>query len=608
MILFAVIVRPSEAQVANIANAIRETTEYHPSLRRQNVRTKTFGDRELAIAWVEPTDSKAGAREYAHDDTDVTVLFSGLPIDANGSLPVHRASTLSDHWDTVAGELEGFYSLIRVRSAPVRFELFTDLLGFEKVFYGKSGDSRIFSNSVSLVERLSYRRSLDPTAVSLFIAAGWVGGSHTMLDDIQCVKGSTRIRWHSGQRDLAFERTLNLQTILERRQPRFNKNDAEDLAEGMLRPLRALEKHFSTLDAPITGGRDSRVIFSLLTSAEISARFYTFGQNFGEDAQLARRVAESRNLPHEFLETSLETLMSRWNDLTSKAVLRADGMYPLQMLLALLTAEMHSGDTLPIRIWGAGGGMAKGALQPTRFSRELRTPSGVEALMCRSTIRSLQGLLTRAGRETAEAGVKRQVSHYLDQGVAPESVPDALYAFERVGGEGGQIMRPTADFRDTFSPYCTRAFVSACFSLPPRNKLTHPVHRELLTLLAPDLFNIPFDFKSPGWKPRQAWKVLGKGSLRYHNRRIRKKLRLRSNTKANFIVANDMFDRRYWLEHLRDRARNAPLDLPNSPIWEIIDKKKFEKLMRPETDANERMRVAKGLYHTWTVAEFEHSR
>lgn len=608
MNLFVVITNPSKHQIDSLEAELRVAADDYPSLAGQTVHSQLLGAGELLVGWVIPSSEKAGPREYVYRDPSQIVLFTGLPVDPLDRIRAHRASELSARWNEVAGTLDGFHALIRLRNDPASLDIHTDLLGFEHIFYGNWENRGTFSNSASLIERLNSRSRLDATSVSLFVSAGWICGDRTLLEDLKALPGSLRVSWRSGQRDMEFQETGKSPNDLARTRSGFSQTDAEDLAEELLRPLSVLGKHFPVLDAPLTGGRDSRVLFSLLNSGNIPARYYTFGQNYGEDAQLAAQIVKRRGLQHEFLETSASSLMNRWEELTEKAVRRADGMFPLQMLLGLLTAEEYSGDSIPVRIWGAGGGIAKGPLQPARFSRLWRTPDGVRTVLFNNTLNARQGLIRPQGRELAEEYLGKRISFYLDQGFPASTVPDVLYTHDKVGREGGKIMRATTDARDSYSPYCSRAFLAASFSLPPRLKLTHPIHRALISHLAPDLLDIPFDFKSPGWRPKQAWRILAKGSYRYYDRKIRRVLGLRRNTKANFIVSNDMFDRRHWLEHHLARVRECTLALEDSPIWDVIDRQRFAKLMKSSTDASQRMRAAKGIYHIWTIAEYEHNR
>ena len=580
----------------------------YPSLEGRSPRIRRLGAGQLLAGCVSPSGATAEPRSYVHDDADGITLFTGLPVDPSGAVMAHRASELAEYWEGLPARLEGKFALIKATAEPAGLQIHTDLLGYEHVFYRQYRGGWVFSNSVALVERLTGPCGLDSSAIALHVSMGWVSGNHTLLQDISVLPPAASVRWQSDSSQVQIESRPVIAGLCPPRRHRLSIHDAKPIADEMILPLTVLSQNFGPLDCPLTGGRDSRVNFSLLTHGGMEARYYTFGSQQGDDARIAAELAAQTGQHHEFLETSSEDLIAQWDQLSREVSRRADGMYPLQALVAYLTAKNNYAGHLPVRISGDGGAISKGSLQPGRFSVNWKTEGGSRALIQSRMANAYRGLVTPSGKQLVREFVDQRVNQFLADGIPAQDVPDAFMAYERVARRGGKVMRATAAWRDSFSPFCTRAFLKASFSMPPRQKLTEPLHRLLIQHLAPEIFDMPFDDKAPQWKPDQAWRILLRGSLDYYGTRAARLLRRRRKRKPAVFSRDSMFDRGAWLEQRRDLALKRCLDVRDSAIWEVINRPMFESLMDPKAAPEGRMRLAKPLYHLWAIAEYEYHR
>ena len=609
MNLFVAIVHPSEAQVASINDALNDSLEIYSTLASETIGSRVINNGELLLGWVSSSKQAAAPREYVYQDSEQVVLFTGLPIDATQSVNAHRASELATSWDSVAGNLEGIHSLVKVTNSPARLEIQSDLLAYEHIFYRQVGKSWVFSNSVALIERVTSRCELNPGAVALFVSCGRMASDYTLLSEIKTVPAVTRVIWNSSTDSVDFVRTEEVGDLFKDSRPGLDESETERLASELQGLLSTLDRHFSPLDCALTGGKDSRVIFSLLTSAGIPANYYTHGQNRSEDAILAEAVAATEGLPHEFRETQETTLLGRWEELATAAVRRADGMYPIQHVASLMSANENYDGRLSIRLSGSGGAIGKGGGgQPRFYSRQLGTPNGFIDHVGNIMAHPRQGLMRPEGLSAVKSIVGARIASFLDSGIATSDVPEVSSAYEGTARGDGANMRATADVRDTFSPFCTRSFQRASALFRSRDKITCPLHRALISHLSPNLMGIPFDKKNPHWGPQQAWKILLKGTYSRYHRRIRQKLFGKPPSRPNFIVQNETFNRGGWLEHQLNYARQRILDQKSKALWECIDRKRAEELLSSDTRAEDRVRAARGLYQLWTVAEYEHAR
>ncbi len=607
--LFLAIVNPSKEQSASIDSVLYDALEIYPTLDAATIDSRAVGEGRLLVGWVSSSNQAAAPREYVHEDSGQVVLYTGLPISSDRSVVAHRASELAANWDRVAGRLEGIHSLLRVTSDPARLEIQTDLLAYEHVFYRRLGKSWVFSNSVALIERATSRCDLNIDAVALFVSCGRIASDFTLLSEIKTIPAVTRVVWDSNRDDVDFSLTEDVGELFQERRPGLDSVEVERLASDLQNLLSVLDTHFAPLDCALTGGKDSRVIFSLLTSAGISANYYTHGQNRSEDAILAQQVAATAGHRHQFREIPERALLSGWEELATAAVRRADGMYPIQHVASLFSANDYYDGRLSIRLSGSGGAIGKGGGgQPRFYSWKVGTPDGFIKHVGDIMAHPRQGLVRPEGLAAVKRVVTERISRFLESGIVTSDVPEVSSAYEGTARGDGANMRATADVRDTFSPFCTRAFQRASALLRSRDKITCPLHRALISRMSPQLMEIPFDNKNPNWGPEQAWKILVKGTYSRYQRRIRQKLFGKPPSRPNFIVQNETFDRCGWLEYQLEHARQRILDQNSASLWEYIDRKRAEELLSPDTPAEMRTGAARGLYQLWTVAEYQHAR
>src|SRR5215207_1184090 len=90
--------------------------------------------RAVSVAGVEPPARLTGGRRQHVVDGTRTVLYDGLPVDADGSLDATDAGVVGAGWEELrSGRLEGQFAAVRADLAEGAVEVLTDALGLVPV-------------------------------------------------------------------------------------------------------------------------------------------------------------------------------------------------------------------------------------------------------------------------------------------------------------------------------------------------------------------------------------------------------------------------------------------------------------------------------------------
>jgi len=201
------------------------------------------------------------------------------------------AAELCRRWHHLDSELERAYFLVRIAKQEPQLEIISDSLGLEPVYYYRWGSMWVVSNSVLLIEKVVGVQILDPLGVSLFVALGWAGADHTLRENIKVIPAGQKWRWdHSG---FSYRRHGGCLAEKLPRLPKkeIGKSDVENLIDRLVRLCRTLNDHFQKIESNLTGGKDARLILSLLLAGAMQKIHYiTAGEPTSRDVCIASRM------------------------------------------------------------------------------------------------------------------------------------------------------------------------------------------------------------------------------------------------------------------------------------------------------------------------------
>jgi hypothetical protein len=236
----------------------------------------------------------------------------------------------------------------------------------------------------------------------------------------------------------------------------------------------------------------------------------------------------------------------------------------------------------------------------------------------------------REAVELVEEYISQSVERYESMGVSAENVADIFYLYERIGSRGRCNVRCTMPAQDLYSPYTSRAFVEANYSVPVLQRPTEPFHYGLTYLLSPELHGFPYEkdnlgFKKTSWRDQKPLTNMAQMVGNQVKRNARRSVRSATPLAARKLVrtfkpkrapakvraANapsqpPARDRGYWFQSKREEIREMCLDNAGSAIWDYVDRTKFDEYTSvPGGPAMPKSRYLGGLYVALTLFYYE---
>ena len=587
---------------------LRKMTEVYPNLDPDTCWHRSSTDDTAFVASMHTANQAATPRSYVAQSNRQVIFYDGLAVDGTGTFAAHRAEALSTNWGQLTEALEGQFVIIRVTYDPPCIELLTDFLGMEQVYYLQQGDTWLISNSVRLIERISKSNSLDPLGASLFLTIGWVGADRTLRDGIWVIPGGQYWMWRQGDtepRQHSYYSPSNLARLPRRRLTRAH---IERLADDMSQYLRTLGRDFGEIRSTLTGGRDSRLQAAMLIRNGIPARYHTGGDPASTDVVIATQIAKRFDLHHETYAITTSDVIKAWDEASWQLVRQNDGMVSLWQVADILAYPTNAAN-LGVCLWGAGGEIGRSYYSKPHLFLRKYTVADMQRFLVNKFGISHSELL----RKEATALVRGYIQHFVEQCVEDGfdlfDVPDVFYTYERVRRWFGTNARKMMPAYDLFSNFCVRSFIEAAFALSPLQRYSEPLHYQLTYLLSPELHSLPFGGE-PWRSQRPAVNLLSWQGTRVLNRvlskvpyRIRRILSRTKHQRTSQVPV--VFDQAAWLEAKRKQVRDICLDQSNSPIWNYVDRARFERIMSPTTEPAERFRYTLRLYTIATLFYYQ---
>lgn len=593
-------------------DALRNMKTIYPSLDPD-----TFGHFDepgvLLAGWMHSADAAVFPRIYVHQDENQVTFWDGCLADGVGESNVFDAGTLYSNWERLHSFLEGQFAAVQVHRNPASIEIINDSLGTYPVYYLRQGKTWLVSNSVHLLSQIANVSTLDPLGVSMFLSFGWASGNRTLRRGIKVLPGG--IRWKLGQAsdEPKSVNYFSRSDLSRKTQVKLSQLDVEKLAEQLIQPLKNLAQSSGALECPITSGRDSRVMVSLLMRAGIEAQFYTGGAVESNDAKIGGQLARQFDLPYVFTGSSLkdsgvahkDAITDNWEETSTQFVLQNDGMVSLGHIRNSFYQPLRSDGRL-IHLYGGGGEIARGFYDSAAYFLHNHSAEYVQRYLTERLTHNRTELLKEEALLQAEGYLEEFVSRVMDEGFAPVDVPDLFYTYERVRRWAGVNFRPFRPKADVFSPFCTRPFIQAAFSVPAMRRYAEHVHYELVRWLVSELHRFPFEKKWKSQVPIMA--VLGSipvmMPVKIKLGQLRRLLLPGVSLRRNVLSLGLGIEQQNWLKSQRLHLRELCLDQAGSSLWDYVNRTKFEQLTLSDTTLIEGRRHQQALLDILTLFKY----
>ncbi len=584
MNLFIVGWNLSEKWYSRVLAELQRMTEIYPQLDPSTIWHRSSVSGMVLTASMHTNNLAAAPRRYVtHGDNEV-VFYSGLPVNSTGNYLAHQAEDLSSHWNQITENLEGMYCIVRTTDQPSRLELLTDIIGVEQVYYFHNEGRWIISNSVCLIDRIIGHVALDPLGISLFLSVGWAGDDRTLKSNIRVIPGGQYWTWSEGRNEPERQSYYSSSKLARLPKKRLTKDYYELLSEDLIQIMRSLNLSFDNITCALTGGHDTRLLSSLLIHAGLKAQYYTFGELFGADGKIAKQLAQICGLSYKFIHFDTPDILYNWDKICRQIIQQGDGMAPADLITSVLFNLNLRFNRLPIDLGGTGGDLARRGLYSTYdlFLNKYGV-ADMQDYMVKKVISDYDGLINKEGIELARDCVCHFVSQYTDEGFHPIDIPHAFFLYSRVRRKRGSNKRVQMQYQDFFTPFFSRPFLEAVFSISTLQRHSAPIHYNLVKILSPEMHALSLD--TGPWRSQRPVLELTKY---YGKRMLRRILRQVSGIFVNaseskkiskkFHTSTDMFDKESWFKAKRAQLREFCLDQTESMIWHFVNRSLFESI------------------------------
>jgi asparagine synthase (glutamine-hydrolysing) len=578
----------------HILASLRGMTEVYPLLDPGTLTT--FGSDSLYAAVLHTAHAAAAPRRYHTERRGAFTLYDGCPVEPKGRFAAHDAFDLDHHWEHLHETLEGSFFAARLEGETL--ELLSDPLGMHQTFYWQDGEQLLVSNSVRLIAEVLGLRDIDEDAVSLFLGMGYAGGDRTLVRGVRAFPGGQR--WTVAE-DVRRTTYFSLGELAKLPQKPLTLAATQQLADELGGMLSQLARHFGALECPITAGRDSRMMVGLVMDQNIPADFFSTGEADNPDVVFGSAIAQAFGLPHE-IKGQDEDVVSVWDTASRRLLEQNDGLVTLAHIQNAV-GEPTELPKLRVHLYGAGGEVARGDLLNEAFLLAPQTRSSVETHLYRAW-RNKQHLLTPEVMTVVRRHIRETVGELLGQGFALRDVPDAFFLTDGVRRWAGAQFRQIGSYRDVFSPFCTRAYVRAAFSLPPVLRYTEQLPYQLLKALSPKLHALPFEKPWTAQSPARLYLEFLMEAPQTLVKKVQRRILHALPGGAPPTKAGREKERQGWLEQKLGEVRRLSLEQVSSPMWRFVDRAAFESLTAPETPAGKRRASAQNLFLALTVLHY----
>jgi len=240
------------------------------------------------------------------DFEDFTIILEGEiydPQDYEKSLRKLFMNGVPDEklFKSWAKQIDGDFNLYVIDESNEKLRIFTDILNRLPIYYTKSNNIAIGGRSLRFVKKLYQERSdainLDQMAIAEFLLLGYYVGKRTPYKNIHKSVPASKITLsvfnseHTVYNQLSFD--------VENKNHLSLKENAENLVSILSKAILDRSSLAGSHAVSLSGGKDSRLIASLLKYLGIEFSGYSFYNksiSAKKDTAVALKIAQSLNI------------------------------------------------------------------------------------------------------------------------------------------------------------------------------------------------------------------------------------------------------------------------------------------------------------------------
>ena len=398
-----------------------------------------------------------------------------------------------------AESLLGAFALVRV-CPDGRVIATNDSDGLHHLYFAETADVFALSNRASFLPVITGRREKDTRSLLWIPAVGYRIGEGTSYKIARAVpQGHSLVFDHTVELPRRDGYALDIEAV-----PRgyFKLQQTIDrlLAEGVDQAISAMRLavgNDETIELPITGGKDSRVLLALALAAGFRERLrlFTAGEPDHPDVVVGSRIAESLRLPFRSIPPAPRRVVP-----TLAAADFVSRIARFAFLSDGMTGAWDIGEPQSlgraVLLTGNMGEVLKAYAKRPFDPEELDL---LDLVALQSPFDPL-GLLSSDARTSLRAELSSQLHGFLAAGSFERAdLPDIFYYRNRIPNWLGGLHQLRAFDVQLVMPLGVPAFVRAAFLVTAHERKIELLHFLILRALAPDLLAVPFGMQT--WHP-----------------------------------------------------------------------------------------------------------
>jgi asparagine synthase (glutamine-hydrolysing) len=399
-------------------------------------------------------------------------------------------------------ELDGFTRIQYDESAQT-LTISNDPFGMMPVFYTQVGDLLIFATELKAVlAHPAVRIQLDVRGLADLMTFGFILGEKTLVRDVKCLPGGSRLRFRTRTGQLHLERTWDFRQQIGR----GTRDDSATLDEIGNRFRQAVEHRCGgnlRIGVSLSGGYDSRTIHAAINHQRHAIKTLTLDVRGGADQIVSEQIARVTNglENHTFVENS-NGFFALWPQYVREMVWLTDGQFFDEACVMMSTLDQYRELGIQVALRGHGGEIARmqWAYELTCNRQILACQSQPELkaqlfrqMRCGLSDNDVDTLLVPELADTLQGGSRRSMDEAFN-GIEPALHPidqvTCVYVQEYLRRQSVPSLAELRSRVEVRLPFLEREYVAAVLQLTPKARLGTLVHRHLLRQFNPALLKI----------------------------------------------------------------------------------------------------------------------
>lgn len=425
---------------------------------------------------------------HAADSTGTCVLFDGYLSHITGQAPRERspaAAVLALYLESgldFLTRLRGSYTCLIIDAQAHRAHLFNDRRASRPAFYRQeTGASLLVGPEVTLLAQAAPAQcDIDPVAVCEFLLFASYYNDRTLFPSIRKLPPGSVMTFAPDMLDI--QRYWEIRIDPDKppaNEPVLAEQGLALFNQSINRLMNATTRPFLFL----SGGLDSRMILGGLRANGYRIPAVTYGTSEGDDAPIARQLAELCGLPFTYEPIAADDLQDHFIAASLNADCRAETIDSptTEAMMPRLATQYHAflnGDITIMR-------------KPASSRADALVKAGIFTFAQSSR---LADLLDPGAFRQIRTSINRTVNNILADGrqLDPQDLRDKTYYEQRLGNRQNAFVAAKLRYLEPAQPWLDEDLVDFLYAIPGCMRAQKGITKKMLQMAHPDLANVPF--------------------------------------------------------------------------------------------------------------------